>query len=102
MIADRALPHLVNVYYILRRSAGRKPAREAAKLLRDMFRIVSLDEQTIHRAIDADIPDFEDAVQFFSAFHAQADCIITRNVRDFPAESMPAMSPDEFLETDSD
>jgi len=91
-----------NVYYILRRSAGRKAAREAVKLLRDTFRIVPLDEQTIHRAIDADIPDFEDAVQFFSAIHAQADCIITRNVQDFPGETIPAMSPDEFLETDSD
>ena len=38
----------------------------------------------------ADIPDFEDAVQFFSAIHAQADCIITRNVRDFPGETIPA------------
>jgi len=91
-----------NVYYILRRSAGPKAAREAVKLLRDTFRIIPLDEQTIHRAIDADIPDFEDPVQFFSAIQAQADCLITRNVRHFPADTIPAMSPDEFLETDSD
>ena len=91
-----------NVFYIVRRAAGAKAAREAMKLLRDAFRIVAVDEQTIHRAIDADIADFEDALQYFSALRARGDCLITRNVRGFPRDGIPAMTPDEFLETDSD
>ena len=91
-----------NVFYIVRRAAGHKAAREAMKVLRDAFRIVDVDEQTIHRAIDSGIADFEDALQYFSALRAQADCIITRNVRDFPPDPIPAMTPEEFLETDSD
>ena len=91
-----------NVYYVMRRAAGRKVAYKAMTLLRDAFHIVPLDEQTIHRAIDADYPDFEDAIQFFSAVRAGADCIITRNVQDFPDETVPAITPKAFLANDSD
>ncbi len=72
-------------------------ARDELKLLRDTFRIVPLNAQMIHRAIDAvEYADFEDAIQFFSAHRAGAQRILTCNVRDFPTSTIPALSPREF------
>jgi len=91
-----------NIYYILRRTTGRKAARDAMKLLRDTFHIAPVDEQTVHRAIDSDLPDFEDAIQFACALRAGADCILTRDVKGFPGSTVPATTPEEFLAHDSD
>ena len=88
-----------NAYYVLRRIETRRAAREGLRLLRDIFHIVPLTEQILHRAIDSEFSDFEDAVQFFSAHHAGADFILTRNVRDFPAKPLVVVTPEEFLKT---
>lgn len=89
-----------NVHYVLRRFAGRRAAREGLRLMRGIFRVVPLDEQIIHRAMDSDFADFEDAIQFYSAHHAGAGLIITRNTRHFPAEPIPALAPEEFLKSE--
>jgi len=89
-----------NAYYVLRRAAGRQTAHNALKLLRGVFQLVPLDEQIIHRAIDSEFADFEDAIQFFSAHRAGADFILTRNVRHFPTEPISIVTPEEFLKTE--
>lgn len=43
--------------------------------------------------------DFEDAVQYYSAFQVKADCIITRNKGDFRDDKLPVLAPEEFLAT---
>ena len=88
-----------NVHYVLRRLANRQTAREGLKLMRDVFRVVPLTEQIVHRALDSDFADFEDAIQFFSAHHAGAHIIITRNVRHFDDQLIPPVTPEEFLKT---
>lgn len=87
-----------NVFYIVDRWADGESAREAVRLLRDAFTPVACNALIINQAIDADLPDFEDAVQYFSTIHAQADCIVTRNPDDFPRRpEVPIVSPAEFL-----
>jgi len=86
-----------NVYYVLRRLESRKAAREGLRLLRAIFRIVPLTERIVQRAVDSEMSDFEDAIQFFSAHHACAAFILTRNVHDFPSEPIAVMTPQEFV-----
>ena len=87
-----------NVFYIMRRWGDVAAAREAVILLRDAFTAVACDASVINRAIDSKMRDFEDAVQYFSALHAGADCILSRNPGDFPRRpAVPVFSPTEFL-----
>ena len=88
-----------NVFYILRRATNRRAADKAVSILRDVFRPVDLDQQILNQAIDADMKDFEDAIQFFSAIRARAACLITRNPKHFPAGDIPIQTPAEFLAT---
>ena len=87
-----------DLFYLLRKWGDTDSAREAVVLVRDAFTPVACDALVINQAIDSGLADFEDAVQYFSAIHAEADCIVTRNPDDFPAESVvPVLRPDEFL-----
>jgi predicted nucleic acid-binding protein len=86
-----------NVFYIVRKARDLATARRALVLLRDVFASVAPDQRILNQAIDSDIPDLEDALQFYSALHARADYLLTRNVGDFPAGILPVLAPDEFL-----
>jgi predicted nucleic acid-binding protein len=86
-----------NVFYIVRRARNADLARRALILMRDVFGSVAPDQQILNQAIDSDIADFEDAIQFFSAQRAGADYLLTRNAADFPKTRLPIMAPDEFL-----
>jgi predicted nucleic acid-binding protein len=88
---------LPNLFYLLHRANGQKAARKAVSMLRDIFNLVPLDVQVIHHAIDANISDFEDAIQFFSAIAAGATTLITRNPKDFPTSDVAIQTPAEFL-----
>ncbi len=88
-----------NVYYIVRRAEGRTQAQKAMRLIRDIFEAVPPDSQIINQAIDANMDDFEDAVQFHSAIRAKATYLVTRNPGDFPKSALPILTPDEFLAT---
>lgn len=86
-----------NVFYIVRRARNADAARRALVLMRDIFSSVAPDQQILNQAIDSEIRDFEDAIQFFSAQRASADYLLTRNSADFPKTPLPILAPDEFL-----
>lgn len=88
-----------NLFYILAREAGRRRARAIVGMLRDVFTLAALDEQIINQAADADMRDFEDAIQFFSALRVGARVLVTRNAKDFPAGELPVQTPAELLAT---
>lgn len=86
-----------NCYCIVRKFGGRRNAEKAIRLMRDVFTPVDLTAQILHQAVDAGFADFEDAIQFHSAVHARAECIITRNPDHFPRAPISVLSPAEFL-----
>jgi predicted nucleic acid-binding protein len=86
-----------NIYYVVRRAANRKAADQALRLMRNVFTVVPLNVQVLNQAIDAGFGDFEDAIQFHSAIHAGADCLITRDAEHFPATMFPVLTLPEFL-----
>ena len=88
-----------NIYYITKRMTNRSVALQNITIVRDVFNMVALDEQVINQSIDSDLPDFEDAIQYFSAVRCDAECIITRNKKDFRQSDIPVLSPQEFLNT---
>jgi predicted nucleic acid-binding protein len=86
-----------NVYYVVRRASNRKSAETSLRLMRGIFTPVPLTVQVLNQAIDAGYEDFEDAIQFHSAIHGDADCLITRDADHFPATALPVLSPAAFL-----
>ena len=55
--------------------------------------IAPITAEMIREALQASLPDFEDAVQFFAALAAGADAIVTRNPKGFPTQQVPVLNP---------
>ena len=56
-----------------------------------------VDVSVVRAALDSDFTDFEDALQHFSAKTVDADCIVTRNKKDFCTSEIPVYELDEFM-----
>ena len=86
-----------NVHYIASKYHSRAVGDKAVGAMRDCFKTVDLTIQLINQSIDAKWTDFEDAIQYFSAIHSDADYIVTRNISDFPKEGIAIMTPEDFI-----
>lgn len=86
-----------NIYYVIRRQLNYAQSRRKISLLRDIFNVVSLDQKIINQAIDCNIKDFEDAIQYFSAARINAECIVTRNKKHFANPDITVLTPEEIL-----
>ena len=48
--------------------------------------------------LSSDWKDYEDATQNATALRAEADCIVTRNKKDFSNSPLPVYTPAELLD----
>jgi predicted nucleic acid-binding protein len=85
-----------DIYYILRKSAGRETA---FVFLMDLFKVVDVcpvDKNILLEALASNFPDFEDAVQNAAAIETRVEIIVTRNKADYATSSLTVLTPDEF------
>lgn len=87
---------VVNAVYIGRKH-GSCVIRERLKSLSQFISIVDLQGKVAVGALTSDWEDYEDATQEQSAILAGADCIVTRNVKDFARSSLPIVTPEELM-----
>ena len=85
------------VSYILRKFVTPVTMRGKLRDLRNVLMPVELSASLLDMAMASSLPDFEDAVQFYSAVQSGADYIISRDKRHFPQDSIPVLTPTEFL-----
>ncbi len=90
---------VVNITYILRKQFTLDELRKVLLNLRKIFKIESVDDEKLVAALnDKNFSDFEDCLQTRCAINFHADYIVTRNVKDFVASEIPAVTPAEFRE----
>jgi predicted nucleic acid-binding protein len=85
------------LFYLLSKEVKREKALRVLEKLHIVFSIAAVDEKVIRLSLASAFKDFEDAVQYYSAVQVRTDCIITRNKADYRTESIPVMTPEEFL-----
>jgi predicted nucleic acid-binding protein len=90
---------LADIAYIAQRLKDQAAAHVALNLCLKTFDICPVDRRTVDEAIQLPGKDFEDNVQISCAVFAGVAAIITRDSAGFQATTIPALSPDEFVET---
>jgi len=90
---------LANLYYIGSKMVGRAVALDAIDEILSTFEVSPVASTDARRARNLGIDDFEDALQASAAISARAECIVTRNIRDFLQSPIPAVPPQSFLKT---
>ena len=89
---------IANIKYSTRKKIPLQEFYKIMKLSRELYSIVPVGEQAVDRALAIEAKDFEDALQYFAAKQANADCIVTRNVKDFAfADTVEVLEPHDFL-----
>jgi len=86
-----------NAYYIQRKLIGHEVSINFLKNLRLLVTVLNVDDSIIHKALESDFNDFEDAIQYFTAIENSMDCITTRNVDDYKKSTIPVYTPRELL-----
>ena len=66
-------------------------------MIADFVDVADLSGQNVVDMLNSGWRDYEDATQHRSAIDEQADCIVTRNKKDFKASTLPVLTPLEFF-----
>jgi predicted nucleic acid-binding protein len=94
-----SLQSLGTIFYLLRKQAGAQSARKAVHTICRVVKIADSPARAGHMALQSSQSDFEDALQYAIASISKAECLITRNISDFPKRGkIPVLTPQEFLE----
>lgn len=89
---------VTNIYYILQRQLDRSTAHEKLTSLLQRLQVASVTDAVIRAALQSPIIDFEDAVTHEAARAVGLELIVTRNISDFAASSIPAVLPGDWLD----
>lgn len=90
---------IANIKYITRKDYPVEKFYEVMSVFRPVFNIVPIGENAVDNALVLKANDFEDALQYFSAVQAQADYLLTRNIKNYAFSTMQVLTPSDFLKT---
>lgn len=88
---------IANLAYVLRKM----PQHEMLDLLSEtcsILNVISMDGALLNSAISRPFDDFEDGLQYQSAMSEGCDCVVTNNVKDWHASTIPVYSSLDFLQ----
>lgn len=75
---------------IMNQSEDRKTAKVAVQKLLNIFQVADVNKQVLN------FKDFEDGVQYYSGKCSEADCLLTRNPKDYKNTKLPVYTPTEL------
>lgn len=90
---------VANIAYITRKDIPLEEFYRVMKILRKYITVVSIGQDVIDRALDAQWKDFEDSLQYFAAEKEASCCIVTRNIKDFSEAEIPVVTSKQFVES---
>ena len=85
------------VSFYARKQRTTEQLYEIMQSLRDFIDVVPTGRIAIDWALQRKAKDFEDSVQYYAALRTGAEYIVSRNVRDYPFDDIPVVTPQDFL-----
>lgn len=89
------------IFYLLSRFEKGDIVFEKIRKFKVLVKTSDLSDKIINKALSSGFTDFEDALQYFCAVRKDCSLLITRNVKDFKLSSIPVLTPDEYLKSQS-
>ncbi len=89
---------ITDIYYLMHRSFHNADrTKNAVRAIMTLFSVADTLAEDSLRALDSGIADYEDALMVESAKRIGADCIITRNEKDYMRAGIPIYDPEAFI-----
>ena len=70
--------------------------KQRIKSILSFVTVCDLQADVVIKSLDSDWKDYEDSVQSISALNTFADCIVTRNKKDYRKSVIPVYTIDEL------
>ncbi len=91
---------VTDLFYIIRKAIhDTNKTYELMETILNILDICSVEQAQIQAAFSHRAKDFEDCLLAICAKHANCNCIITRNKKDFSEFDITLYTPDEYLES---
>lgn len=91
---------VTDIYYLLHKHLQENTkCRQALLKLFALFKILDIISSDCKKALELPMTDYEDALLATCAKREKANWIVTRNLKDFSASPVRALSPDDFLKS---
>ena len=94
---DLYMSSFSNIAYIARKQLKGDALYECFSEIRELLSVSPVTQVELDQAILLRASDFEDALQYNSAKTVGADCILTRNTKDFQFSEIVILTPSEFV-----
>ena len=88
---------ITNIYYVQRKLESHNKAINFIRKLLLLLKILPVDSEIIHKAVESNFKDFEDSIQNETALKYNVDYLITRNLNDYKKTQLEVLSPEEFI-----
>lgn len=88
---------LANCHYIVSNNMNRSVAAKTIAKLRALLTVLPFTDKEIGEALNSNMKDFEDGVQYFIAVNNGLETIITRNVADYKNVAVNVFLPADYL-----
>jgi len=96
-VAAHSIP---NMFFILRKIYSEEERRDILSSITSFLSVAEINHEMICSALNRkEFNDFEDCLQDECASAIGADFIVTQNIKDYANSRVPAISPDEFIQT---
>ncbi|SFW47837.1 PIN domain-containing protein [Sinomicrobium oceani] len=90
---------LAIAFYFAEKKSGTRLAKKKIRLLISRMHIAKTDRNAVMLAAgNKAVEDFEDGLEYYTALHAECQCIVTENVQDFYFASIRVLDTRSFLE----
>ena len=87
-----------NIYYVVKKYSTHSSTIKTMKQLESMTVTIETNVGVLRDSLNSEFKDFEDAIQYYSAFaFKKIDAIVTRNVPDFKHSKISILTPEEAL-----
>lgn len=88
---------LANLHYLISRQRQEDEAREILRRFKVLVEVAPLNEKIIDLVLNSEFPDFEDAIQYYTALQNELELLITRNLKDYRKAQIPVMTAQDFI-----
>jgi predicted nucleic acid-binding protein len=88
---------VTTLFYLIKKDRSTAEAKATITNILQLMKVAAVDQNAIEQALNLDYRDFEDAVQMIAAMQCKADCLITRNIRDYQPQLLAVLQPVDFL-----
>jgi predicted nucleic acid-binding protein len=89
---------LAIAFYFAEKKHGRQMAKNKIALMTEHINVSTIDEGMVTKALkNKRMDDFEDGLEYYSAVHANCECIVTEDGDDFFFSTVEVLSSEAFV-----